>query len=153
MQLALFLHVLGAILLGGGAIVAGVAHEAARRREAPHDVALLLGLARSGVVLVGLGGVLVLVFGLWLVDLSGAGFGARWVQEALGLFVLASVLGAAGGRTPKQARLLAARLAHEGESSTPELRRLLDDTLSRVLNYASGALFVAVLALMIWKPG
>lgn len=152
MEIALFLHVLGAILLGGGAIVAGVAHEAARRRDAPGDVALLLGLARHGALLVGVGGLLVLGFGLWLVELSGAGFGARWVQAALGLFLLATALGAAGGRRPKQARLLAARLAREGGDASPELRRLLDDGLSLLLNYASAALVVAILALMIWKP-
>lgn len=152
LELALFLHILGATLFAGGAIVAAVAYEAGRRREAPAEVALLLGLTRIGVVLVALGGLLVLGFGLWLVELSGVGFGARWIRWALALFALAAVLGAAGGRQPKRARLLANRLAREGAAASEELRRLLDDPLSRTANYASGALVVAILALMIWKP-
>lgn len=152
MELALFLHVLGAILFGSGVIVAGIAHEAARRRYVPGEIALLLGSARFGVLLVGIGGLLLLGSGLWLVEASGAGFGARWVQAALGLFLLAAVLGAAGGRRPKQARLLAARLAREGKPTGPELRRLLGDPVSLLLNYVSAALVVAILVLMIWKP-
>jgi uncharacterized membrane protein len=151
-EVALFFHVLGAIVFAGGAIVAGVAFEAARRREEPHDVALLLGLTRIGVALVGLGGLLVLGFGLWLVDLVGVGLGASWIVAALCLFVASGLLGALGGRRPKQARRLAERLDREDGSSTPELRRLLDDPFSRLANYASAALVVAILALMIWKP-
>ena len=112
-ELALFFHVLGAILFAGGAIVAGVAFEAARRRTAPAEVALLLGLARSGAVLLGLGGAVVLGFGLWLVELASVGFGTAWVQAALGLYAAAFVLGGIGSRGPRRARLLAARLARE----------------------------------------
>jgi hypothetical protein len=35
----------------------------------------------------------------------------------------------------------------------PELRRLLDDPPSRVANYASTALVLVVLLLMVWQPG
>jgi hypothetical protein len=63
------------------------------------------------------------------------------------------LLGALGGRTPKQARLLASRLAAEGKPASPELRRLLDDRRALALNYLSGLLVLAVLVLMVWKPG
>ena len=152
LSLALFFHILGAILLAGGAIVAGVAYEAGRRRQSPAEIALLLGLTRLGVALVGLGGLLVLGFGLWLVDLSGFGYGAGWIRWALGLFALAMAVGAVGGRRPKRARLLATRLAQEGRGVTDELRRLLDDPVSQLANYLSAALVVAMLALMVWKP-
>ena len=151
-DLALFFHVLGAIVFAGGAIVAGIAFEAARRRDDPHDIALLLGLTRVGVALVGLGGALVLGFGLWLVDLTGVGLGAAWIRWALALFVLSAALGAVAGRRPKRARQLAERLEREGQPSLPELRKLLDDPLSRVANYVSAALVLAILALMVWKP-
>jgi uncharacterized membrane protein len=86
------------------------------------------------------------------VDLVGVGLGASWIVAALCLFVASGLLGALGGRRPKQARRLAERLDREDGSSTPELRRLLDDPFSRLANYASAALVVAILALMIWKP-
>ena len=132
-------------------ILAGVAYEAARRRPRTTEIALLLGLTRVGVVLVALGGLMVLAFGIWLVELDDLGFGQSWIQAALILFGLSAVLGAAGGRRPKQARLLARRLADD--RPTDELRRLLDDPLSRGANYVSAALVVAILVLMVWKPG
>ena len=152
LDVALFFHLLGAIVFAGGALVAGVAFEAARRRDDPRDIALLLGLTRVGVAFVGAGGLLVLGFGLWLVDLAGYDFGVAWIGWALAFFVVSGLLGAFGGRTPKRARLLATRLARAGEGSPDELRRLLDDRLSRAANYVSAALIVAILVLMVWKP-
>jgi len=152
-DLALFLHLLGALAFVSGIVLAGVAFESARRREGPADVALLLGLARSGAVLVAGGGALLLAGGLWLVGLEDdVGFGAGWVGAALGLFVIVVALGMIGGRRPRQARQLATRLAAEGRDATSELRSLLDDPLSRIANYASAALVLAILALMAFKP-
>jgi uncharacterized membrane protein len=148
----LFLHILGALLFVAGIVVAGVGFEAARRREQPAEIALLLGLTRSGVALVGLGALLLLGCGLWLIGLADVGFGTGWVDAALALFVLAMLLGAIGGQRPKQARELAARLEQEGRPTGPELRALLDDSASRAANYASAALVVAILALMVFKP-
>jgi hypothetical protein len=53
---ALFFHILGALLLVAGIVLAGAAFEAARRRERPAEIVLLLGLARIGVLLVAIGG-------------------------------------------------------------------------------------------------
>jgi uncharacterized membrane protein len=152
-DLALFLHLLGAFAFVSGAALAGVVFEAARRRVSAAEIALMLGLARVGALLVVLGFLLVLGFGLWLVDLGDWGYGSGWVEAAIGLLVVAMLLGALGGRTPKQARLLASRLAAEGKPASPELRRLLDDRRALALNYLSGLLVLAVLVLMVWKPG
>jgi uncharacterized membrane protein len=152
LQLALLGHLIGAFLFVSGIVVAGVAFEAARRRREPAEIALLLGLTRIGVALVGLGALAVLGFGIWLVHLEGLGHGVRWIREALGLFVVVAVLGALGGRKPKLARRHAEELAHAGRDADDELRRLLDDRVARGLNYASGALTLAIVVLMVWKP-
>jgi uncharacterized membrane protein len=137
-----------------GIVVAGVAFESARRRERPAEIALLLGLARIGAVFVMAGGLLLLVGGFWLVGLEdNVDFGTGWISAALTLFVFALLLGGLGGQRPKRARVLASRLAGEGEGVPAELRALLDDPLSRAANYASAALVVAILALMVFKPG
>jgi len=133
--------------------LAGAAFESARRRERAAEVALLLGLARWGAVLVAGGGVLLLVGGFWLVGLEdGIDFGTGWVGASIALFALAVVLGTLGGRRPRRARELAERLAAEDRESSPELRALLDDRGSRLANYASAALVLAILALMVFKP-
>ena len=152
-DIALFFHLLGAFSLVGGTIVAGVAFETARRREAPAEIALLLGLSRIGVLLVALGTLLVVGFGLWLVDLGDWGYGAGWVDAAIGLFAAALVLGGIGGQRPKQARKLAHRLATEGAPASAELRALLDNRVALAINYLSALLLLAVLLLMVFKPG
>ncbi len=151
-EFALFLHILGALAFVSGVAVAGVSFESARRREAPAEIALLLGLSRIGAVLVMVGGTLVFVCGLWLVGLGDFSFGDGWISAALGLFLLALALGALGGQRPKQARLLATRLAGEGRPASPELRELLDDGRSMAVNYVAAAIVVAILALMVFKP-
>ncbi len=148
----LFFHLLGALLFAAGIVLAGVAFESARRREQPAEIALLLGLTRFGVLLVVSGGLLLLACGLWLVDQERIGYGASWIDAAIALFAVALLLGGVGGQRPKQARKLATRLASEGRQSGAELRALLDDPLSRAANYASTALVLAILALMVFKP-
>lgn len=151
-RIALFLHVLGAISFFSGMAVAAAAHTAALRRERPSEIALLLGVTRVGVLLVAAGAALILAFGLWLVDLGGFGYGEGWISAALALFLAASALGSVGGRSPKRARLLAERLAREGDAPSPELVGLLRDRAALVTNYAAGLAALAALALMIWKP-
>jgi uncharacterized membrane protein len=152
-NVALFGHLLGAFLFVSGTTVAGVAYEAGRRRSSTAEIALLLGLARIGAALVGAGMLAVLAFGLWLVHLGGWGYGAAWVDAAIGLFVAAAVLGGYGGQAPKRARQLASRLAGDGQPVTDDLRRLLADRTALFMNYASVVLVVVVLVLMVWKPG
>lgn len=150
---ALFGHLLGAFLFVGGLIVAGVGFEAARRRRRPAEIALLLGTTRAGVLLVAVGALLLLPFGLWLVSLEGIGYDAGWIEAALVLFAAVVALGTIGGRRPKQARLLASRLAREHEDESEDLRELLDDPLARGLNYLSALLVLAIVVLMVFKPG
>lgn len=149
----LFFHLLGAFLFIAGVIVAGVVFEAARRRRRPSEIALLLGLARIGMLLVGAGATIVLAFGLWLVHLDRFDYGANWVVAALVLFVLVVLLGGVGGQSPKRARKLAARLAKDEDTESDELRSLLDDRFARAANYLSAALLLAIVALMVFRPG
>jgi uncharacterized membrane protein len=150
-NIALFIHLLGALMFVAGIVVAGCAFEAARRRERPAEVALLLGLTRVGVLLVAVGGLLLPIFGLWMVRLGNWGYGSGWIDWALSLYVVALLLGGLGGQRPKQARRLASRLAADGQPVSDELRALLDDRVSRAENYASLLLVLAILALMVFK--
>jgi uncharacterized membrane protein len=152
---ALLCHLAGVILLFSGLAVAAVVLAGARRRDAPAEIAALLGLTRVGVALVAGGGLVIVASGLWLLEVYADlySLGDGWIGGALGLLVLAFVLGAIGGQRPKRARKLAAQLTREGGAHTPELRRLLDDGLSRAFNYAAAIAMIAALVLMVWRPG
>jgi hypothetical protein len=140
-QWLLGFHLVGAFLFLSGAVAVGVLHTAATMRERPSEIAFLLGLTRAAVTLVGVGSLATLAFGAWL------------IATALVLFVVSAVLGGIGGRSARHARYLAERLASEGDEPSEELRRVVRDPAARALNYASFAAAVAILALMIWKPG
>lgn len=146
-QWALLLHLAGVVAFFAGMAVAAVAYEAARRRDDAREIALLLRLTRPGVALVGAGTLALLAGAGWLLAESRWSLGDGWVSASLALFVAAAVLGSIAGRRPRAARLRAE--AGDAEGS----RTLLDDRASRALNYASGALAVLVLVLMVWKPG
>ena len=172
-NVAFFCHILGVLAFVSGITVAGVAFEAARRRERPAEIALLLGLSRIRVLLVAARVLLAGVFGLWLVHLGRWGYGSAWVDASIALFLLALAIGGHGGRRPKRARELAAALAASADTgqlvsavagadasvsaaqhgeAAAQLRALLDDRVTRWENYLSLMLVVAIIALMCFKP-
>lgn len=150
----LALHLLGAFAFLGGAVMAGILNVAALRRERPSEVALLLGLIRVAVVALGIGGLLTLVLGLWLVHEApfGYGYGDGWVVASLVLWVASGALGSIGGRRDRETRELAERLAATGDVPSVALRARLRDPVSLTLSYGSGLAVLAILALMIFKP-
>ena len=149
----LFLHMTGAFLFLGAAVVAVVLNVAALLRNRPSEIALLLRLVAQTTVGFIVGLLLLLVFGLWLVHEAGYGYGDGWIVAALGLFVLSTVFGALGGERAKPARELADRLAAEGDQPSAELTARLRDPIAMALDYGAALLGFAVLVLMIWKPG
>jgi uncharacterized membrane protein len=152
-DVALLMHLVGAIGFFAGIALAAAAMGAARGKERPSEIAAVLALARWGVLLVAVSTVLVLAFGFWLVDLAGHDLGEPWLVTALALFVFAMVAGGAAGRAPRRARELAERLAAEGDRPTREPRRLLDHRPSLVLNVLSSLAALTILVLMVWRPG
>ena len=148
----LFFHLLGAFSLFGGAAVAGTLQLAALRRERPSEILALLRLTRVGVVLVVVGALLTLGFGIGLASHLGYGLSPAWVQASLGLWLASIVLGAIGGRTARHARYLAERLAAERDEASDELRALVAHRPSLWLSWVSGGLVVAIVVLMVWRP-
>lgn len=102
--------------------------------------------------MVGLGTLVVVACGFWLLDLTVYGFDG-WVLASLALLVLALGAGAAGGQAPKRARRLADDLAREGDRPNGELHALLHSRRADALNAIAAGAAVAILVLMVWKPG
>jgi uncharacterized membrane protein len=149
----LFLHMTGAFLVIGGAVMAGVFNFSALRSERPSDVVLFFRFARVAVAAIGVGMVLTLGFGLWLVHDVGYGWGETWIVLALVLWVLSNALGGIGGNREKKVRELAERLTAEGDVPSAELSARLRDPVWLAVSWGSGIVVIAILALMIWKPG
>jgi uncharacterized membrane protein len=152
-QWLLFFHVSGAFLLFGGAVVAGALNLAALGRDRPSEIVLLFGLIRIAVGAILLGTLLAFVFGLWLVHEAGYGYGDGWVVAAIVLLILGNALGGVGGRRDDRTAKLARELAAAGDAPSPDLRARVRDPISLALSYGSGLVLVALLGIMIWKPG
>ncbi|HEY5057652.1 MAG TPA: DUF2269 family protein [Gaiellaceae bacterium] len=148
----LFFHLLGAFCLFGGAAVAGTLQLAAIRRERPSEILALLRLTRAGVALVGVGALATLGFGIALAEHLGLGLSPAWLQASLGLWVASMAVGGLGGRTARHARVLAERLAQEGDEPSVELRALVAHRPSLWASYLSSVLLVAIVVLMVWQP-
>ena len=152
-QWLLFFHVSGAFLLLGGGAIAAALNLAALGRDRPSEIVLLFGLIRIAVGAILLGTLLAFVFGLWLVHEAGYGYGDGWVVAAIVLLILGNALGGVGGRRDDRTAQLARELAAAGDAPSPELRARVRDPISIALSYGSGLVLVALLAIMIWKPG
>ena len=152
----LFLHVTGAFALIGGIVVAGILNFATiSKLRRPSEIALLYGLVQPAVVAIGIGLTLTLAIGLWLVAESpwDYSYGDTWVIATLVLWLVSSWLGNAGDKHHRQTRQLAQDLAARDNVSSPELIARVRNPLWLSMSYASGLGALAILGLMIWKPG
>lgn len=152
----LVVHVTGAFFLIGGIVIAGLLNAAAIAVDRrPSEVATLFGLIRFAVPLIGIGMLLTLAFGLWLVNEApwNYGYGDTWVIVALVLWALAGWLGSVDGRYQRATGELAARLAAAGDAPSAELNARLRNVRALAISYGSGLAAFAVLGIMIWKPG
>ena len=109
---ALFIHLVGVLMLVSGQVVAALSLEIARRQRVVDTsaVAQLLRVGRFGAVSAIVGSVVLLGGGVWLAVLDGTR--GAWFVASLAMFAAAVVLGFFGGRHPKRARLLATALSN-----------------------------------------
>jgi uncharacterized membrane protein len=133
--------------------MAGIFGVLAQRAKRPSEVAALLGLIRYALPLIIVGAISTLGLGLWLVNCAGYSYTAPWIVVSLVLLVAASVAGRQGGAREAETRRLALRLAAERDLPSPELRARMRDPLTLALSWGAGLAGIAILALMIWKPG
>jgi uncharacterized membrane protein len=147
------LHITGAFFLVGGSVSAGVLNVLAGRADRPSEIALLLRLIKPVVAVIGVGIATTLVFGIWLWHEQGYGIGTAWIWASLVLWVLAAALGGRGGKYQERTRKLAEQLAAAGDTTTDELRALVRDPRGNALSWLAGVATLAILVLMIWKPG
>jgi len=149
----LFLHLAGAFLFVGGSVLAAALRVAAIRRERPNEIALLLRAVRPAVPLVGGGLVLTVGAGFWLADSLGYDLGSTWLTLTFALLGWTLAVGAVAGRQDRRTRELAESLAAADDRPNAELSRRLRDPLNLSLSASMLVATVAIVALMVWKPG
>jgi uncharacterized membrane protein len=149
----LFLHLAGVLLFVGGSVAAAVLRRAAMTRERPSEIALLLRAVRPAVPVVAGGLVLAIAAGFWLAHRLDYALSQAWLSLTFALIAWMLVVGAAAGRQDRHTRELAERLAADGDAPDDDLARRLRDPLNLALNASMLVAVVAVVALMIWKPG
>lgn len=149
----LFLHLAGVLLFVGGSVAAALLRLAAMRRERPSEIALLLRSVRPVVPIVAGGLVVTIAAGFWLASELGISLSATWLTLTFVLIGWMLVVGAAAGRQDRKTRELAERLAADGDAPSALLTRRLRDPLNLVLNASMLIAVVAIVALMVWKPG
>jgi uncharacterized membrane protein len=149
----LMLHIAAAFCLVGGSTAAAILNFLAIRSDRPSETAFLLKLIRYALPLIFAGVIGTLIFGIWLWHEQGLGLGTFWIWASLVLWVIANALGGIGGKHQERSRKLAEQLAAAGDTMTDELRTLLRDPRGNALSWLAGAAILAILVLMIWKPG
>ena len=154
----LFLHVTGAFLFLGAAVVAGADHRSrALRRERPSEIALLLRLAPSPVVAVVDRRRLARCSssGSGSCTTPGYGYGRRLGgRRARPVRARERRSAASAASATEPARELAERLAAEGDAAERGAAGARCATrVTLALDYGAALAALAVLVLMIWKPG
>ena len=149
----LFLHLAGVLLFVGGAVAAAVLRRAAMKRERPSEIALLLRAVRPAVPVVAGGLVITIAAGFWLAHRLGFALSETWLSLTFALIAWMLVVGAVAGRQDRHTRELAERLAADGDAPDDDLARRLHDPVNLALNASMLVAVVAVVALMVWKPG
>lgn len=152
----LFLHVATAFALVAALVVFWIIAVAGRNTDRPSESLRLFSIARPANILVVVGTMGTLIFGIWLaIDSDAYKVWDGWVLLAIALWVVAAGTGQRGGQTYAEAQKLAAQLAADGrgDEPSPELRVRLQDRRAMWLNIVSSAAVLAILIVMIYKPG
>lgn len=149
-EVLILIHILAGIAWIGGGLVQQLAVTQARKRGGPLEAdRQIVGLEWMERFIYIPAPVLVLVTGLTMVIVNdGWDFSQMWVYLAIGLAVVAGVLGGAvGGRLEKSM----AALRDGGLVAEPEYGRVLRSTLNT--GWLELAVMVGLVALMVFKPG
>jgi uncharacterized membrane protein len=151
----LFLHVLAAFSVVAAEVLFTFTVLGARNLDVPSDVARMFRLSRIGEVLVNVGAIGVLIFGIWLaIDVDGYEIWDGWIIAALVLWALFAEVGRREGKIYNVARDRArALLAENRNEPNPELNAILRSQTGLALQLASVVIVLLFLIDMIYKPG
>jgi uncharacterized membrane protein len=152
----LFLHVASGFAIVAALVVFWIIAVVGRNVDRPSESLRLFRIAKPANILVAVGTIGTLVFGIWLaIDSDAYQVWDGWVLLAIVLWAVAAGTGQRGGQTYAEGQKLAQQLAAGGSADEPsaDLRTLLQNRRAMWLNIVSSAAVLAILVVMIYKPG
>lgn len=151
----LFLHVLTAFLLVSAFVMFWGTIVATWRTDRVATAVAAMRITRPANALVIVGTLGTLVLGVWLtIYVDGYELWDAWILAALVLWAIGTETGRRAGTEFARANDAVASLSAEGrDEPTDELRALLRSRKGLLLYLVSSATVLAILALMIFKPG
>lgn len=151
----LFLHVASAFALVAALVLYSVLIAVVWNKDVPGDVARLFRVSKVGDVLIAVGSIGVLVFGIWLaIDVDGYEVWDGWVIAALVLWLVMGALGSRTGKIYDATRDRARALVQEGsDAPNAELKAMVQDRRGLWLHVAGIVTVLLLLIDMVWKPG
>jgi glycerol uptake facilitator-like aquaporin len=151
----LFLHVFSAFALVASLVLYTVLIASIWNQDVPSQAVRLFRMQRVGDVLVAVGSLGVLVFGIWLaIDVKAYHPWDGWIIAAIVLWLVMGALGSRTGKAYNAARDRARALVRDGASGpSPELRALIQDRRALWLHVAGLVVVLILLIDMIFKPG
>jgi len=151
----LALHLLSAAALVGAVTVFWVLILAVRNADRPSRILVLAPLMRVGGVVVIVGSLGTVVFGVWLaITLDAYHPWDGWVIAAIVLWAIASETGRRSDPEFARAFTRAKELLDAGETGpSAELQALCRPRIGLLLHSVASLAIVLILVDMVWKPG
>jgi uncharacterized membrane protein len=149
----LSLHVLSAFAWVAALVVYSVVIAAGWGLSLPSDVVRMFRITRVGDALIAVGMIGTIVFGIWLA-IDEYEIWDGWIIAALVLWLASGAVGGRVGKVYNGARDRANALLAEGrDAPSPELSAMLRSQRGLVLHVVMVLLVLALLVIMIYKPG
>jgi hypothetical protein len=151
----LALHLLSAFALVGAITMFSIGFVILRGTDSPARVLALRPTMDVGEIVVGVGTVGTIVFGVWLaISLDDYQVWDLWVLLAIVGWAIATELGRRGGNAMKDVYAQAEELQGRGVTgASPELGAAVRASRAPVLHWGATAVTLLILVDMIWKPG
>jgi uncharacterized membrane protein len=151
----LALHVLAAFSLVAALVLYTVVIVYSRNLAVPSDVVRMFRVSRVGDAAIAIGSIGTLVFGIWLaIDSDDYQVWDGWVIAALVLWFLSMGTGRQTGELYNAVRDRARSLVAEGrDAPDAELSAMLVSPRGPAFHTANVVLIMALLVVMIYKPG
>jgi hypothetical protein len=150
----LALHLLGATTMIASVVLFSTVIAASRNLDRPSTVLAYFRLTRLGGVLIVVGALAAIVFGVWLaLVVDRIGIFDFWVIASIVLWAVAMGAGQRSGAEYDKARDLARELSARGDEPSAELNAALRSSTALGLHVVTTLAVLLILVLMIWKPG